>query len=176
LLILVKHVNQHLVVCFIMTQMNQSVPELNLFSAADSVVVRSPDLTNMWPLDIISISDLDDNDKALQQFSEGIYYDGKRYQIRWLWKSPLPDLPDNFDVAYGRFKSLSRRFQAEKTLLQQYNDILQSQLKQGIIEKVIEKDVDHITHYLPHYPVLTPSKNTTKVRIVYDASARVLIV
>jgi len=64
-----------------MTQMNQSVLELNLFSAADSVVVRSPDLTDMWRLDIIDISDpvqVDDNDKALQQFNEGIYYDGKR--------------------------------------------------------------------------------------------------
>jgi len=45
-------------------------------------------------------------------------------------------------------------------------------LKQGIIEKVIEKDVDHMTHYLSHHPVLTPFKNTTKVRIVYDTSAR----
>jgi len=165
----VKHVNQHLVAY------DTSLLELNLFSAADSVVVRSPDLTDMWRLDIIGISDpvqVDDNDKALQQFNEGIYYDGKRYQIRWPWKSPSPNLPDNFDVAYGRFKSLSRRFQAHKTLLQQYNDIIQSQLKQGIIEKVTEKDFDHMTHYLLHHPVLTPSKSTTKVRIVYDASAR----
>ncbi|XP_065893441.1 uncharacterized protein [Dysidea avara] len=71
-------------------------------------------------------------------------------------------------------KSLSRRFQADRTLLQQYDDILQSQLKQGIIEKVIEKEIDHKTHYLPHHPVLTPSKNTTKVRIVYDASAKAI--
>ena len=40
-----------------------------------------------------------------------------------------------YDVAYGRIRSLSRRFQANKTLLQQYDDILQSQ---GIVEKVLE--------------------------------------
>ena len=28
-------------------------------------------------------------------------------------------------------------------------------------------------HYLPHHPVITPLKMTTKIRIVYDASVRV---
>ena len=55
---------------------------------------------------------MDDNDKALEQFNKGICYDEERYQIKWPWKSPEPDLPDNYDVAYGRMKSLSRRFQA----------------------------------------------------------------
>ena len=27
-------------------------------------------------------------------------------------------------------------------------------------------------HYLPHHPVVTPLKMTTKIRIVYDASVR----
>ena len=60
-------------------------------------------------------------------------------------------------------------------MLQQYDDILQSQLKQGIIEKVPETKMETNCkkHYLPHHPMVTPSKSTTQVRIVYDTSAKV---
>ena len=47
------------------------------------------------------------------------------------------------------------------------------QLDQGIIERVDDSIPQHAKkYYLPHLPVLTPNKATTKVCIVYDASSK----
>jgi len=61
-------------------------------------------------------------------------------------------------------RTLSQRLQNDQTLL---NDIIQSQISGGIIERVDTKLEDmNKKHYLPHHPVVTPSKDSTKVRIV----------
>ena len=48
--------------------------------------------------------------------------------------------------------------------------------QKGIIEKVDthlqNSEKTPRKHYMPHYAVITPSKFTTKVRIVYDGSAK----
>jgi len=58
--------------------------------------------------------------------------------------------------------------------LKLYDNIIQLQLKQGIVERVLEpgSGASIGNHYLPHHPIVTPSNSTTKVRIVYDASAK----
>ena len=45
--------------------------------------------------------------------------------------------------------------------LELFNEIIQDQLNKGVMEKVTDK---------AHHPVISPTKSTTKVRIVYDAS------
>ena len=73
----------------------------------------------------------------------------------------------------GRIKSLARHFQGDQELLKKYDDILQGQVNKGIIEKVTKNMKEgKRKHYLPHHPVITPTKSTTKLRIVYDASAK----
>ncbi|XP_071171227.1 uncharacterized protein [Mytilus edulis] len=57
-------------------------------------------------------------------------------------------------------------------LLEKYNSVIQDQLDKGIVEKVEEHSTEGSKHYIPHHAVITPSKTTTKLRIVYDASAK----
>ena len=62
---------------------------------------------------------------------------------------------------------------ASNTTLCEYNSIIEDQLQQGIVE-VVDSSYDDAEkiHYLPHHAVVRRNKETTKVRVVYDASAR----
>ncbi|XGW04840.1 hypothetical protein V3C99_015761 [Haemonchus contortus] len=63
--------------------------------------------------------------------------------------------------------------QKDPKLLEQYHGVFQEELEKGIIEEVVENDKESSTliHYLKHQPVKTPLKETTKLRIVFDASS-----
>ena len=85
------------------------------------------------------------------------------------WKCDNLDLLENLDVATGRMKSLAKRFQRDEELLVKYDEVISNQVKQGIFEKVVMDTKVGSKHYLPHHPVVTLSKSTTKLRILYDA-------
>ncbi|MCP4486607.1 MAG: hypothetical protein GY820_04700, partial [Gammaproteobacteria bacterium] len=134
-------------------------------------------LEDFWKLESIGIMDspiLNDDDVALEKFNKSVFYKDGRYHVKWPWKADNPPLPDNYGLAFGRFKSLVSRFKGDKELLQKYAAIMEDQCKKGIIEPVPQaaEATESLKHYLPHHPVLTPDKTTTKVRIVYDASAK----
>ena len=72
--------------------------------------------------------------------------------------------------------SLQNQLEKNEPLLNEYEAILKEYLKNDIIEKVEEQN-DNTglgnVHYLPHRPVIKPNRETTKVHIVFDASAQV---
>ena len=53
-----------------------------------------------------------------------------------------------------------------------FNKCIEQYVKVGYVTKVQESERSMSRWYLPHFPVLTPDKETTKVRIVFDAPAR----
>ena len=57
-------------------------------------------------------------------------------------------------------------------LTKEYEKIIEDQLRDGIIETVPEQPSGERTFYMPHNPVVRDSTTTTKVRMVFDASAK----
>ena len=57
--------------------------------------------------------------------------------------------------------------------MMQYNDIIEDEVKKDIIEKIDNNTVEgEIKHCIPHHGVIKSHNRTTKLRIVYDTSAK----
>ena len=132
------------------------------------------ELKRFWDLESLGIQD--NEISVYDKFTQGIKFDGQRYEAELPFKEGHPLLPDNFATCVTRLKNLLSRLQSKPEILGEYNGIIHEQLKQGIIELVPEEDEESpsfgIVHYLPHREVIRMDKETTKLRIVYDASAR----
>ena len=160
---------------FAQTQVLQSIPAPSYTTCADPCLVPAPNLTDFWSLETIGIGDDPSPtlpDAIHSDFKRAIRHVDGRYQVHWPWKDNADDLPENFGLAVGRLKSLSRRFERDSAMLSQYNEVIQNQRNNGIIELAPPDPPQSATHYLPHQPVITPIKTTTKLRVVYDASSK----
>ena len=96
------------------------------------------------------------------------------------WKYDHADVPNHLMLCENRLRSLLRKLQHKPDLLLEYDKIIQDQLKDGIVEMV---DLDQTStlsqaigkpsvHYMPHHGVTRQESQTTKLRIVYNGSAR----
>ena len=148
----------------------------NTLTFSDSSHVAKPDIEKFWSLESLGIIDSPshcDDDLALDNFNNSVKFINGRYMVAWPWKEENPDLPENYQLAYGRLRSIVQKLKKDPKLLKQYEEIIQEQLRRGIIEKVTDHcEEGTLKHYITHHPIITPSKNTTKVRVVYDASAK----
>ena len=72
-----------------------------------------------------------------------------------------------------RLNGLLKRLRYDTEVLQEYDKVIRGQVQQGIVEVMPseEPDVDGV-HYLPHHAVIRKDKATTRLRIVFDASAK----
>ena len=152
-----------------------TITNTNVFTSMDEVAPSKPDLEDFWNIESIGVYDDPEttNDEiVMRNFKETVKFENGRYQVTWPWKDKPPDLPVNRELAMGRLRSTVTRMRGKPELMKQYDAIIQDQYDKEIIERVNSTFADGTTHYLPHHAVINPLKPTTKLRIVYDASAR----
>ncbi|GFW50028.1 DUF1758 domain-containing protein [Trichonephila clavipes] len=93
-----------------------------------------------------------------------------RYEVSLPWKENHFPIPSNKDIAMKRLESLTKKLHQE-TLFTAY-DVFKEWELLGTIENDPVDSSPHLHgHYLPHRPVVK-QHGTTKIRLVFDASAR----
>ena len=125
-----------------------------------------------WELESLGINDLDQN--VLTEFEKNIQFKDGRYEVSLPWKENHPLLPTNYHLSLNRLRGLLHRLHQPPTVLQQYDSVIKDQINKGMIQPVqdLEDTQEGKVHYLPHHAIIRQDRETTKLRVVYDASAK----
>ena len=121
----------------------------------------------LWDLETLGIRIEDEVHKSVVS---KISFTGERYSVGLPWKMGHRPIPNNYENACVRLKSQVRKLAKTPAVLEEYNNIIVEQEKAGIIERVADTNTISKVSYLPHRAVVRNDAETTKVRIVYDAS------
>ncbi|GFW91703.1 integrase catalytic domain-containing protein [Trichonephila clavipes] len=114
-----------------------------------------------------------EEDVSFEMFKQRVHFKNGRYEVELPWKRDSNELSDNFSLAKRRLGSLMRKMQRDKVLYSEYCKVLKNYLDEGIIEKVTNPFIptNNPVFYLPHQVIIKNESLTTKLRLVFDASA-----
>ena len=141
---------------------------------------------SFWELETIGIVPQEEsveNNPVLQSFDESVQFSKERgrYQVRLPWKKNVQgiELINGQKSAGQRLDSLNRKLARDSDLKEGYDLALREMETNGVIQEIPvtdqaqgESDVSHPVFYLPHRPVVRESSLSTRIRPVFDASAR----
>ena len=107
-----------------------------------------------------------------KEFLKTIQYleDEERYEVNLPWKADVIPKSNSYGLFLKRLHQLKSRLDKDKPLLQEYDKIIKDQEKMGIIDPVVVQD--ETSYFLPHRGVIPEDKETTKLRVVFDGSAK----
>jgi len=97
--------------------------------------------------------------------------------VRYVVHLPFTQYPPfpgkSKDVGLNRLRQLENRFKKSSELHSDYNNAMKDYLDSGHMSRVtVNLGKEENAYYIPHQAVLRPESTTTKMRIVFDASAK----
>lgn len=87
-------------------------------------------------------------------------------------RDPNEELGDSFNQACRRFYNLERKLSQNSQLKQLYSSFITEYQNLGHLKMVADHDSTDNAYYLAHHGVLREDAITTKLRVVFDGSAR----
>ena len=98
-----------------------------------------------------------------------------RFIVKLPFKENSSKLGDSICNAKKRFLCLEKKLNKDNSLKARYTAFINEFIELGHMEEVPEKQIEispEKSFYLPHHCVLKDSSTTTKLRVVFDASAK----
>ena len=124
-------------------------------------------------LDVLGLRDsqTDDQQDVYSEFKEQLTRSEEGwYETNLPWKANHPPLPSNQAGSLKRLETTVRKLE-KQGIIESYNEIIKTQLEEGIVEEVTEP-VQGRVFYLPHKPVIrTLSRNNKAPHRVRRVSA-----
>ena len=126
----------------------------------------------MCSLEALGLSDDLKQDFNHAEFQQNLQrLEDGTYSSHLPWKPDHPPLPTNEVQTIARLRSTTARLE-KMGKLEDYHEIMRQQLEDGILEPVPMTPSGDNIHYVPHQPAVKDSAESTKLRIVYDCSAK----
>ncbi|XP_043263948.1 uncharacterized protein LOC122404113 [Colletes gigas] len=95
-----------------------------------------------------------------------------RYTVRLPFNEKRDGIGESHRMALKRFYSLEKRLESSPELKKQYSAFLKEYIELKHMTDITNTDDLHIGYYLPHHAVIKESSATTKIRVVFDGSAK----
>ncbi|GBN30215.1 hypothetical protein AVEN_226250-1 [Araneus ventricosus] len=130
-----------------------------------------------WELEQIPTSSSFTKEKSFREkhFTENYARNDKgRYSVKLSFKAERQELGDSKRLSFRQFLNLEKRLLKMSNVYQQYKDFMSEYLSLGHIEEENENSVyvknEHF--YIPHHHVIKESSLTSRLRVVFNASAK----
>ena len=131
------------------------------------------DYDNLCKLDVLGLADTSTGDQAevYAEFKEQFTQDAEGwYEMGLPWRGNHPSLSNNGVRTFRWLGNLVRKLRSQGTI-EHYDQVIQDQIEAGIVERVSGPVTGSREFYIPHKPVVCESAETTKLHVVYYASA-----
>ncbi|XP_055842658.1 uncharacterized protein LOC129909610 [Episyrphus balteatus] len=98
-----------------------------------------------------------------------------KYVVQLPFKSPNPSFENTLSLAVSRLYAMERRFNQNPKLRELYSNFMREYIDLGHMTRIPREEIKVANgrcFYLPHHAVLKPDSSSTKLRVVFDGSAK----
>lgn len=152
---------------------NSSPPLQSLHSSVDSL---ENCLKTFWKLEAISSAPVvsSDDKKCEEMFEKSTKrVDSGRFCVKLPFRQAQPQLGNSYNQALRRLYNLERRLDTKPDVKANYSNFMEDYLTSGHMSAVNKSDFQSPkAYYIPHHYVLKPESVSTRLRVVFDGSAK----